>query len=45
MKSDTNTVVPDDILKVRVIDAARGLAPLVSEYRDELAVGPDPSDF
>jgi alkylation response protein AidB-like acyl-CoA dehydrogenase len=41
MKTATNTVVPDAIVKVRMIDAVRGLAPLVSQYRDELADGPD----
>jgi hypothetical protein len=36
-----STAVSDAIPNVRMIDAARGLAPLVSRYRDELAAGPD----
>jgi indole-3-acetate monooxygenase len=41
MGAETNTVVSDAIDKTRMIDAARGLAPLVDRYRAELAAGPD----
>jgi indole-3-acetate monooxygenase len=41
MEAEVSTAVSDAILKERMIDAARGLAPLVSRYRDELAAGPD----
>jgi indole-3-acetate monooxygenase len=42
MKVNIKTAVSDDdIFAARMIDAARGLAPLVGEYRDQLAAGPD----
>jgi alkylation response protein AidB-like acyl-CoA dehydrogenase len=41
MEAKTGTVVSDPTRKVRLIDAVHGLAPLVSQYRDELAAGPD----
>jgi indole-3-acetate monooxygenase len=41
MDAETNSAVSAGVRAVRLIDAARSLAPLVNQSRNELAAGPD----